>query len=171
MPESVSSTSNTGGFGIDGILSTLVGASLADKEKLFFAILGDLAFFYDMNVAGNRHVGNNIRILFINNGKGTEFRNYNHLGALFGEEADNYIAAAGHFGNKSHDLVRHYAEDLGFEYLTADNKEEYLNNIDRTHPGLWHIYKICVVGLHMILLTVGTTTLFDPFACPSLSPN
>ena len=65
-------TSNTGGFGIDGILSTLVGASLADKEKLFFAILGDLAFFYDMNVAGNRHVGNNIRILFINNGKGTE---------------------------------------------------------------------------------------------------
>lgn len=148
MPESVSSTSNTGGVGIDGILSTLVGASLADKEKLFFAILGDLAFFYDMNVAGNRHVGNNIRILFINNGKGTEFRNYNHLGALFGEEADNYIAAAGHFGNKSHDLVRHYAEDLGFEYLTADNKEEYLNNIDRflspltpdSYPILFEIF-------------------------------
>lgn len=35
LPESVSSTSNTGGFGIDGILSTLVGASLADKDRLF----------------------------------------------------------------------------------------------------------------------------------------
>ncbi|MDE6327564.1 MAG: 2-succinyl-5-enolpyruvyl-6-hydroxy-3-cyclohexene-1-carboxylate synthase [Duncaniella sp.] len=131
MPESVSSTSNTGGFGIDGILSTLVGASLADKKRLFFTILGDLAFFYDMNVAGNRHVGNNIRILLINNGKGTEFRNYNHLGALFGNEADHFIAAAGHYGNKSHNLVRHYAEDLGFEYITAETKEEYLTNLDR----------------------------------------
>ncbi len=131
MPEAVSSTSNTGGFGIDGILSTLVGASLGDRDKLFFAILGDLAFFYDMNAAGNRHIGNNIRILLINNGKGTEFRNYTHLGALFGEEADNYIAAAGHYGNKSHQLVRHYAEDLGFEYLTADTKEEYLSRLER----------------------------------------
>lgn len=131
MPESVSSTSNTGGFGIDGILSTLVGASLADRNRLFYAVLGDLAFFYDMNVAGNRHVGGNVRILLINNGKGTEFRNYTHLGALFGEEADNYIAAGGHYGNKSHNLVRHYAEDLGFEYLKADTKEEYLSNLER----------------------------------------
>lgn len=131
MPESVSSTSNTGGFGIDGILSTLVGASLADRNKLFFAIMGDLAFFYDMNAAGNRHIGNNIRILLINNGKGTEFRNYTHLGALFGEEADNYIAAGGHYGNKSHNLVRHYAEDLGFEYLKADTKEEYLSRLEK----------------------------------------
>lgn len=131
MPKSVSTTSNTGGFGIDGILSTLVGASLADKQKLFYAVIGDLAFFYDMNVVGNRHVGNNIRILLVNNGKGTEFRNYNHLGALFGEESDRYIAAAGHYGNKSRKLVRHYAEDLGFEYLTAESKEEYLSNLDR----------------------------------------
>lgn len=131
FPPSVASTSNTGGFGIDGVLSTLVGASLASPEKLFFCIMGDLAFFYDMNVAGNRHVGRNIRVLLINNGKGTEFRNYNHLGALFGDDADHYIAAAGHYGNKSHDLVRHYAEDLGFEYLKADGKQEFLDNLDR----------------------------------------
>ena len=130
MPKTVYTSSNTGGFGIDGILSTLVGASLADKNRLFFAILGDLAFFYDMNVAGNRHVGNNIRILLINNGKGTEFRNYNHLGALFGDEADNFIAAAGHYGNKSRKLVKHYAEDLGFEYMKAETKSEYLSNLD-----------------------------------------
>ena len=131
LPSTVSSTSNTGGFGIDGILSTLIGASLADKDKLFFAILGDLAFFYDMNAVGNRHVGNNIRILLVNNGKGTEFRNYNHLGALFGEDADEFIAAAGHYGNKSRNLIRHYAEDLGFEYLKADNKKEYSSNLDK----------------------------------------
>ena len=65
-----------------------------------------------MNVLGNRHVGRNVRILLVNNGKGTEFRNYMHPGAAFGEAADDYIAAAGHYGNKSRQLVRHYAEDL-----------------------------------------------------------
>ena len=66
----------------------------------------------------------------MNNGKGTEFRNYMHPGAAFGEEADKFIAAAGHYGNKSHQLVRHYAEDLGYEYLSANSKEEYLRHLD-----------------------------------------
>lgn len=131
FPDGVRSNSNVGGFGIDGIVSTALGASLADSSKLFFAVLGDLAFFYDMNSIGNRHLPNNLRILLINNGKGTEFRNYNHPGAIFGEEADRFIAAAGHYGNKSHDLVRHYATDLGFEYLTASSKEEYEQNLDK----------------------------------------
>ena len=82
-----------------------------------------------MNSIGNRHVGANFRLLLVNNGKGTEFRNFNHPGAAFGEDADWFIAAAGHYGNKSPALVKHYAEDLGFEYLTASNKEEYLANI------------------------------------------
>ena len=131
VDNSVIRSCNTGGFGIDGILSTLVGASLAEPEKLCFAVLGDLAFFYDMNVAGNRHVGKNVRILLVNNGKGTEFRNYNHPGAAFGQEADYYIAAGGHYGNKSRSLVKHYAEDLGYEYFSAENKEEYLEHLDR----------------------------------------
>lgn len=125
LPDSVLSSSNVGGFGIDGDISSLVGASLAHQDKLYFGVLGDLAFFYDMNVLGNRHVGNNLRILLVNNGKGTEFRNYDHPGALFGENADNYIAAAGHYGNKSRALIRHYAEDLGFEYFSASGKEEF----------------------------------------------
>ncbi len=131
VDSSVTRSCNTGGFGIDGILSTLVGASLAEPEKLCFAVIGDLAFFYDMNVAGNRHVGKNVRILLVNNGKGTEFRNYNHPGAVFGQEADYYIAAGGHYGNKSRSLVKHYAEDLGYEYFSAENKEEYLEHLDR----------------------------------------
>lgn len=122
---------NTGGFGIDGCMSSMIGGAIAQTNKLHFLVIGDLAFFYDMNVLGNRHVGNNIRILLINNGKGTEFRNYNHPAAQFGEDADKYMAAAGHFGNKSHLLVRHYAEDLGYEYLQASNKEEYLAHLDR----------------------------------------
>lgn len=138
---------NTGGFGIDGILSTLVGASFADKDKLCFVVLGDLAFFYDMNVVGNRHVGSNVRILLINNGKGTEFRNFNHPGAMFGDDADFYIAAGGHFGKQSRLLVKHYAEDLGYEYMMADTKEQYIDNLTRfvtpeitTKPMIFEVF-------------------------------
>lgn len=129
LPKSVISDANVGGYGIDGGISTLIGSSLYAPDKLHFGVFGDLAFFYDMNVLGNRHVGNNVRILLINNGKGTEFRNYGHICSAFGEEADRYIAAAGHYGNKSKNLVRHYAEDLGYTYISADNKETLLEGI------------------------------------------
>lgn len=125
IPASVLSYSNVGGFGIDGDMSSLIGASLANPEKLYFGVLGDLAFFYDMNVMGNHHVGRNVRIMLVNNGRGTEFRNYNHMANMFGADADAYMAAAGHYGNKSKDLVKHYAEDLGFEYISASSKDEF----------------------------------------------
>lgn len=124
-PVSVLGYSNTGGFGIDGCMSSLLGASFANREKLYFGVFGDLAFFYDMNSLGNRHVGSNVRVLLINNGKGTEFRNFTHHGNAFGDAADCYIAAGGHYGNKSPELVKHYAQDLGFEYLSASSKEEF----------------------------------------------
>lgn len=122
---------NTGGFGIDGCMSSAIGGAIANPGTLHFLVIGDLAFFYDMNVLGNKHVGNNLRILLVNNGKGTEFRNYNHMGAAFGEESDKFIAAGGHFGNKSHSLVKHYAEDLGYEYHSVANKDEYHEILNR----------------------------------------
>lgn len=122
---SVRTSCNVGGFGIDGILSTIIGASLASPEKICFCVVGDLAFFYDLNSLGNRHVGRNLRIMLINNGRGTEFTNFNHPGHDFGKDADPYIAAAGHYGNKSPKLIRNYSTDLGYEYLSAADKEEY----------------------------------------------
>lgn len=130
IPSGTEVMCNTGGFGIDGILSTAIGSSLGNLQKTVFCVIGDLALFYDLNSLGNRHIKNNIRILLINNGKGTEFRNYNHLAAQFGNSADDYIAAAGHYGSKSRDVIRHFATDMGFEYLCADNKEDYLAQVD-----------------------------------------
>lgn len=130
IPNSVNSYCNVGGFGIDGPLSTVIGGALAQPEKIHFMIVGDLAFFYDMNSLGNRHLPANLRILLVNNGRGTEFRNYNHPGFKFGEKADDYIAAAGHYGHQSPDLIRHYAEDLGFEYRSVNDKEELLANTE-----------------------------------------
>lgn len=131
LPDSVQSASNVGGFGIDGGVSSLIGASLANKSKLYFGVIGDLAFFYDMNVIGNRHVGNNIRILLVNNGKGTEFRQYKHHASILGDEADEFVAAAGHFGNKSQELVKNYVTSLGFEYLSASDKQQFDKESER----------------------------------------
>ena len=122
---------NTGGFGIEGGISSVVGASLISPNNLFFCIVGDLAFFYDLNSMGNRHIGNNLRILLVNNGRGGEFRIPYTVSYQLGSETDEYIAAARHFGNKSRDLVKHYAQDLGYEYLSASNKEEFKAVIER----------------------------------------
>ena len=129
IPSNIQSFANVGGFGIDGGLSSMLGASFINHDRLYFGVFGDLAFFYDMNSIGNRHVGNNVRILVVNNGRGQEFRNHYHTGSMFGNDADKFIAAAGHFGNQSPSLLKDYAENLGFQYLSASSKEELLAHI------------------------------------------
>ncbi len=128
VPNSVLCFCNSGGFGIDGTLSSVIGASLAAPEKLHFCVTGDLAFFYDLNSLGNRHVGNNVRILLVNNGRGGEFRSPYHFCYQFGEDADAYMAAAHHFD--SPEVVKSYAKALGYEYISAATKEEYLSCLD-----------------------------------------
>jgi len=125
IPSSIESCCNVGGFGIDGAVSTIIGSSLGRPNTLHFLVVGDLAFFYDLNSLGNRHIKNNLRILLVNNGRGIEFRKLDHPGSKFGEDADLFFAAAGHYGNKSSNLVRHYAEDLGFNYMHASNKLDF----------------------------------------------
>lgn len=126
IPNSVLSYCNTGGFGIDGGISSLIGASMVNKQRLFFGVFGDLLFFYDMNSLGNRDIKSNLRIIVINNGLGQEFKNVSFPGSLLlGEDIDKFTAAKGHFACQSKTLVKDYAENLGFEYLTASNKEEF----------------------------------------------
>lgn len=132
LPDGVRANCNVGGFGIDGATSTLIGASLANRDKLHFLMTGDLAFFYDLNAIGNRHIGPNVRILLVNNGDGTEFRMYWHpISAFPKEEADCYMAAGGHFGKQSRSLVKDMAKNLGFDYMSAETKEEFLAQMDR----------------------------------------
>lgn len=133
IPEKHFGYCNTGGFGIDGCVSTLVGASLAKPEQLYFGFVGDLAFFYDMNILGNRHIGSNIRLMIINNALGVEMK-LKGGGAfleLFGNDVDDYIAAKGQFGNKSRELIKNYVTDLGFEYLSASSKSGFEKVIER----------------------------------------
>lgn len=120
----VSCYSNTGGFGIDGCVSSLIGAALVNPEKEYYGIVGDLAFFYDQNsVLAN--IPSNVHIMVINNGMGAEFKTYNHRCVFFGEDANDFIAAQGHNGCKSVSLLKNYASNSGIRYLTASSKEEY----------------------------------------------
>lgn len=125
LPEGVEGMSNVGGFGIDGILSSAVGRAISNPNRLTYCVLGDLSFFYDMNAIGNRHIGNNLRVLIINNGLGDEFRVYDNPTGFLGEQVRPYIAAEGHWGHQSKSLVKSYAESLGYKYFMADSKESF----------------------------------------------
>lgn len=149
LDQSIRGYSNTGGFGIDGGVSSLIGASLAFPEKKYFGIFGDLAFFYDMNSLGNRHISSNIRIMVVNNGLGGEFKNSlgNVQKAGLGDLANDYISAYGHYGKESRELLKHYSQDLGFEYLSASNKEQFMDVIskfitdeNRDKPMLFEVF-------------------------------
>lgn len=149
VDSTINGYSNTGGFGIDGGVSSLIGASLSNKGKIYYGIFGDLAFFYDMNSLGNRHIGANVRILVANNGLGGEFKNSfgNVQRAGLGDAANDYISAYGHYGKESRVLLKHYAQDLGFEYLSADTKESFWAVIDKftspqmqEHPMLLEVF-------------------------------
>ncbi len=116
--------SNVGAFGIDGGLSTFIGQSVA-TDKLCFMIIGDLAFFYDMNSIGIRHIKNNIRIILINNAGGIEFK----LGSTAEENKsiDRFIAGGGHYKD-----AEGWARSNNFDYhkITDENHlTECLSNI------------------------------------------
>ena len=117
---SILTSCNVGGFGIDGALSTALGQSMSDRSRLTFCLVGDLAFFYDMNALGVRHVSSNLRILLVNNGEGVEFRLNNILEEQWGSDTDSLIAAHGHNGS-----ARAWAESQGFAYICADTKQDF----------------------------------------------
>lgn len=65
--------SNRGISGIDGSLSTAVGAAMvSDREHLL--ILGDLSFVYDSNGLWNKDFPPNLKIVVLNDGGGGIFR-------------------------------------------------------------------------------------------------
>lgn len=121
LDDSIDVNCNVGGFGIDGGISTLVGQSFVNSNKKIFGLVGDLAFFYDMNILGNNNIKNNLRIILINNYKGVEFRLNPRLEIPLGAESDQLIAAAGHnLGG-----AKGWAESNGFIYISASNKSDF----------------------------------------------
>lgn len=113
--ESIKISCNRGCNGIDGSMSTFIGASAA-SEQICFLLIGDLSFFYDMNALWNRHIGNNIRILLNNNFGGMIFNSHNYWRPYTG--VNKHIAA-------EHDATaKSWCKSRGFQYLSASSESE-----------------------------------------------
>ena len=100
--------------GIDGALSSFLGQAAA-SNKLSLLIVGDLSFLYDMNVLLDS-VGQNLRVLLINNYSGAEFHyniSVNRIDIL-----DRHIAANHRSG------FQEIAKICNWEYLRALNETE-----------------------------------------------
>lgn len=125
LDETIDSTCNVGGFGIDGALSTLIGQSLVNPDKIIYGVVGDLAFFYDMNILGNRHIGKNVRIILVNNNRGEDFRLNPKLEEPLGNKTDVLISAGGHYKNGA----KGWVESCGLHYMSAETKDEFMAQI------------------------------------------
>lgn len=75
LPEDrrVSVCANRGVSGIDGCLSTAVGAAL-QTDRIVTVLIGDVAFFYDRNALWHANLPPNLRIVLLNNHAGHIFR-------------------------------------------------------------------------------------------------
>ncbi|MBV7331467.1 2-succinyl-5-enolpyruvyl-6-hydroxy-3-cyclohexene-1-carboxylic-acid synthase [Chloroflexi bacterium TSY] len=82
--------SNRGVSGIDGTVSTAVGAALADEVPTTL-IVGDLAFFYDRNGLWHQHLPPNLRIVVLNNHGGGIFDLIDGPNRLPSEERATYF--------------------------------------------------------------------------------
>lgn len=115
VPANIEILSNRGTNGIEGSLSTALGYATA-SDKLNYLFIGDLSFFYDMNALWNSNYGANIRILLLNNEGGEIFHAL--PGLELHENARRFVTATHCTTAKA------WAEDRGFEYLSARNSEE-----------------------------------------------
>jgi 2-succinyl-5-enolpyruvyl-6-hydroxy-3-cyclohexene-1-carboxylate synthase len=107
--------SNRGTSGIDGCLSTAVGAA-QKTDKLCISIIGDVAFQYDRNALWNNYVPANLRIIVFNNGGGGIFRNLE--GAKDLPELDEFMETQQGF------TAKNTAKDANIAYFSASNEKE-----------------------------------------------
>lgn len=106
---------NRGTSGIDGSVSTAVGAAIMQKTPTVL-ICGDLSFLYDSNGLWNNHIPSNFRIIVLNNSGGGIFRIL--PGSKNTEYFDTYFETV-------HELdARSICEMYKFGYTAAVNSEE-----------------------------------------------
>ncbi|SDR68558.1 2-succinyl-5-enolpyruvyl-6-hydroxy-3-cyclohexene-1-carboxylic-acid synthase [Gramella sp. MAR_2010_147] len=106
---------NRGTSGIDGSVSTAVGAAVSTKEPVT-VITGDLSFFYDSNALWNNYIPSSFRIIVLNNHGGGIFRIL--PGKKNTENFERYFET-------THDLkAEPLCELYNFEYSKANSEEE-----------------------------------------------
>lgn len=105
---------NRGTSGIDGTVSTTVGAALA-TDAITTLITGDLAFFYDRNALWHEHVPPNLRIVILNNHGGGIFQIIDGPNQLQPAETRTYFLTPQPL------TARRTAEDHGLDYCQVSD--------------------------------------------------
>lgn len=113
---SVTYYSNRGTSGIDGSTSTACGSAAADKSHVHVVITGDVSFFYDSNALWNNYLGENLRIILINNAGGGIFRII--TGPSTSKQREHYFEA-----RHQHD-AEHIAKAFDIHYYAASSIQE-----------------------------------------------
>ena len=107
---------NRGTSGIEGSLSTALGFARQRAEERHFIVIGDLSFFYDLNALGLPEVGSNVRVLLLNNQRGSIFQSLPTL--EMDRLSQRYITA-------EHQLqAQGWSESCGWEYLSVHEASE-----------------------------------------------
>jgi 2-succinyl-5-enolpyruvyl-6-hydroxy-3-cyclohexene-1-carboxylate synthase len=115
IPNNTNVFCNRGTSGIEGSLSVAAGYASA-SDKLNFVVIGDLSFFYDMNALWNGHIGNNLRIMLLNNGGGEIFHAL--PGLEMTEQAHRFVTGTHSASAKG------WAIERGFHYTAIHNDKE-----------------------------------------------
>ena len=112
---------NRGTSGIDGSSSTAIGAAIASSQQTVL-ITGDISFLYDSNALWNQYIPKNFKIILVNNGGGGIFR------ILPGHEETPVF---NRYFETSHCFTgEHLAKMFQFDYYTASNETNLLENLD-----------------------------------------
>ncbi len=111
----VNTYSNRGTSGIDGSISTAVGASLACESSTVL-VTGDLSFFYDSNGLWNKYLKPNFKIVVMNNGGGGIFRFI--PGPAETPELEEFFEAKHQYS------AEHLAKAYGLKYLSCKDEED-----------------------------------------------
>ena len=106
---------NRGTSGIDGTVSTAVGAAYYTKEPTTL-IVGDLGFFYDSNGLWNKYVSKNLKIIIINNEGGGIFRFID--GPSETKELEEY------FETSHNTNAENIAKTFNVNYFKTNNQKE-----------------------------------------------
>jgi 2-succinyl-5-enolpyruvyl-6-hydroxy-3-cyclohexene-1-carboxylate synthase len=118
--------SNRGTSGIDGTVSTTVGAALAG-DAITTLIVGDLGFFYDRNGLWHRHLPANLRIFVLNNHGGGIFDIIDGPNQLERERQETWFLTPQPL------TARRTAEDHGLRYYRAASTEDLTQQL----PGFF----------------------------------
>lgn len=111
---------NRGTSGIDGSLSTAVGAAVASRQGVL-CVIGDLSFFYDSNALWNNYIPSNFKVLLVNNGGGDIFNII--PGPQVFDKKDAFFVA-------QHQLrAEHHAKAFGLSYLYAADQKTFEQQI------------------------------------------